>query len=279
MDLAGLPFQSRIDGGSVYYRNGNDIQNPNWTVNNAFTGQLVNRVYGSSGVTYDINDNLNLAYRIGYDIFTEENSSGQNVGGLDGFVTGGYRTFANTNTIWDHTFTVNGAYDLSEALRLSFNAGTQLRRNTLDRQGVTSLNQLVFGTFRHFNFTAQSPIQFKTEQNIVGIFGQAEFDYNGFLFVTLAGRQDAVSNFSEDNRSLFYPSISAAFILSDVLPEITNNGIIDFVKLRAGFGTSAGFRNGFPIATTLDLNPREFTNGGKQLYQPIPPDHSLVTQT
>ena len=262
VDLAGLPFQNPITGGSVYYRTGNDIQNPNWTVANAFNGQVVNRVYGSTGAVYQLNDNLNVAYRIGYDIFTEDNSTGQNVGGLDGFVTGGYRTFSNTNTIWDHTFTVNGAYDLNESLRLSFNVGATSRRNVLDRQGVTSQNQLAFGIFRHFNFTTQSPIQFRSEQNIIGLFGQAEFDYNGYLFVTIAGRNDAVSNFAENNRSLFYPSISAAFILSDVMPEITNNPVLDMVKLRAGFGTSAGFRGGFPIASTLDLNPQAFTTPG-----------------
>ena len=280
VDLAGLPFQNPITGGSVYYRNGNDIQNPNWTVANAFNSQLTNRVYGTTGATYDINDNLNVAYRIGYDIFTEDNESGQNVGGIDGFVTGGYRTFSNTNTIWDHTFTVNGAYDLNEALRLSFNVGATSRRNVLDRQGVTSQNQLVFGTFRHFNFTAQSPVQRRLEQNILGLFGQAEFDYNGYLFVTLAGRNDAVSNFSEDNRSLFYPSISAAFILSDVVPEITNNPILDMVKIRAGFGTSAGFRNGFPIASTLDLNPREFADAnGNMSFLPTPQVSSWVIPT
>ena len=262
VDLNGLPFENPVDGSSTYYRNGNDIQNPRWTAANAFNGALTNRIYGNTGVTYTLNDNINVAYRIGYDIYAEDAERGQNVGGLDGDVTGGYSTFTNTNSIWDHTFTLNGAYDLNEALRLSFNVGSQLRRNVLDRQGVRSQNQLVFGTFRHFNFTAQSPIQNRQEQNIVGIFGQAEFDYNGYLFVTLAGRRDAVSNFTEDNRSLFYPSVSAAFLLSDVVPEITNNNILNGVKLRAGFGTSAGFRNGFPVASTLNLQPREFIDAG-----------------
>ena len=263
IDLTNLPFENPIDGSSVYYRNGNDIQNPNWTVANAFTGQITNRVFGSTGVTYQINDNINLAYRIGYDIFAEDNSGGQHRGGIDGPLTGEFRTFTNTNSIWDHTFSVNGAYDLNEALRLSFNAGFNPRRQTLERQGVISNNQLVFGTYRHFNFTQQAPIQTSQEQNILGYFGQVEFDYNGYLFVTLAGRNDVVSNFATDNRSLFYPSISTSLILSDVVPAITNNGFVNLVKLRAGFGTSAGFRQGFPIASTLDVSSRDFidTNG------------------
>ncbi len=258
IDLMNLPFENPLDGSSVYYRNGNDIQNPNWTVKNSFIGQLTNRVFGTVGASYDITENLNVAYRLGYDIYNERNESGQHKGGVEGPLTGLYRTFDNQSTIWDHTLTINGNYSLTDLLRLNFNLGATSRRSTLDRQGVTSTNQLVFGTFRHFNFTDQAPVQFTTEQNIVGLFGQVELDYNGYLFVTLAGRNDAVSNFSEDNRSLFYPSVSTSLILSEVLPQITSPNTLNLLKIRAGFGTSAGFRSGFPIASTLDVSSREF---------------------
>ena len=258
IDLVNLPFENPLDGSSVYYRNGNDIQNPNWTVKNAFNSQLTNRVFGTIGTGYEINENLNVAYRLGYDIYSERNESGQHKGGVEGPLTGQYRTFDNVSAIWDHTLTLNGNYNLSDLLRLNFNLGATSRRSTLERQGVTSRNQLVFGTFRHFNFTDQSPIQFTTEQNIVGLFGQAELDYNGFLFVTLAGRNDAVSNFSENNRSLFYPSISTSLILSEIFPQITSPAALNLLKLRAGFGTSAGFRSGFPTVSTLNVSSREF---------------------
>jgi len=163
IDLTNLPFQNPIDGSSVYYRNGNDIQNPNWTVANAFNGQVTNRAFGTLGASYDINENLNVAYRLGYDLYTESNESGQNRGGVEGPLTGQYRTFDNVSAIWDHTFTFNGNYDLSSNVGLTFNIGATSRRTTIERQGVTSTNQLVFGTFRHFNFTDQAPIQFSEE--------------------------------------------------------------------------------------------------------------------
>ena len=260
IDLMNLPFQNPLDGSSVYYRSGNDIQNPRWTVANAFNGQITDRVFGTLGGGYDINENLNVAYRLGYDLYTESNESGQNRGGVEGPITGQYRTFDNISTIWDHTLSLNGNYALSSTVALNFNLGATSRRSTLDRQGVTSTNQLVFGTFRHFNFTDQAPIQFTTEQNILGFFGQAEIDYKGYLFVTLAGRNDAVSNFSENNRSLFYPSVSTAVILSEIFPGITSPNYINLVKLRAGFGTSAGFRVGFPTVSVVDAESRKFVN-------------------
>ncbi|MDQ3535752.1 MAG: TonB-dependent receptor plug domain-containing protein [Bacteroidota bacterium] len=41
VDLIGLPWENPLDRSSIYYRNGNDIQHPIWTVNNSFTGQKV----------------------------------------------------------------------------------------------------------------------------------------------------------------------------------------------------------------------------------------------
>lgn len=258
IDLTNLPFQNPVDGSSVYYRSGNDIQNPRWTVANAFNGQVTNRVFGTLGTSYDINDNLNVGYRLGYDLYTEANESGQNKGGVEGPLTGQYRTFDNISAIWDHTVSLNGNYDLSNTVAINFNLGATGRRTTLDRQGVTSTNQLVFGTFRHFNFTNQSPIQFSQEQNILGLFGQAEIDYNGSFFLTLAGRNDAVSNFSEDNRSLFYPSVSTAIILSEIFPGMTSPNYLNLLKIRGGFGTSAGFRQGYPTVSIINVDARKF---------------------
>ncbi len=258
IDLTNLPFQNPLDGSSVYYRNGNDIQNPNWTVANAFNSQLTNRVFGTIGTSYDINENLNVAYRLGYDIYNERNETGQNKGGVEGPLNGLYRTFDNLSTIWDHTLTLNGNYSFSESFGLNFNLGLTSRRTVLDRQGVTSFNQVAFGTFLHNNFTDQAPIQYFEEQNITGIFAQTELDYKGYLFLTLAGRQDAVSNFTEDNRSLFYPSVSTAVILSEIFPEITSTNVLNVLKFRAGFGTSAGFRTGYPTVSTLVPNSRRF---------------------
>src|SRR5690606_17527152 len=67
VDLMGLPFEIPETGGSIYYRNGNDIVNPRWIVKNAQNGQLTNRFFGTGQLTYDFNDNVNVTYRAGLD--------------------------------------------------------------------------------------------------------------------------------------------------------------------------------------------------------------------
>ena len=110
----GLPFQNPITGGSVYYRQGNGIQHPLWTVNNARNSQKTNRVFGNIATQFDINDNLNLVYRLGYDFYNERNINYQNRGGVDlpaRTISGFLDTYDNNNMIWDHNFIVNGDYD------------------------------------------------------------------------------------------------------------------------------------------------------------------------
>ena len=69
----GLEYTIPENGGSIYYRNGNDIINPNWSVANSQGGQTVNRINSTTSLTYEFNDNLSLTYRYGLDWYNERN--------------------------------------------------------------------------------------------------------------------------------------------------------------------------------------------------------------
>ena len=145
VDLNGLPYQKILSQVvQVYYRQNNSIQHPIWTVYNAANIQDTNRTFGSLNMSYDINDNLNLLYRVGYDFYNERNINYQNKGGVGGgarTVSGIYETWDNNNTIWDHSLILNGDYDLTEDLDMTFNLGATSRYNHYDRQGVASSGQ------------------------------------------------------------------------------------------------------------------------------------------
>ncbi|MCW3116423.1 MAG: SusC/RagA family TonB-linked outer membrane protein, partial [Chitinophagaceae bacterium] len=82
IDLMNLPYENPLDHSSVYYRNGNDIQNPRWTLYNSFTVDNVKRVYGHLQTRFEFSKGLNLAYRIGYDSYSEFQDYAQNKGGV-----------------------------------------------------------------------------------------------------------------------------------------------------------------------------------------------------
>ncbi|MCL6272438.1 SusC/RagA family TonB-linked outer membrane protein [Muricauda sp. 2012CJ35-5] len=265
IDVQGLPFQNPIDGSSVYYRQNNSIQHPLWTVNNAGSNQETNRVFGQASLQYDINDNLNLVYRAGIDIYSENNTNYQNRGGIGGgarTVSGFYETWNNTNTIWDHNFILNGDFDITEKIGTTFNVGATSRREIFDQNGVASDGQQVFDVLRHFNFLNQNEIQTFVERNLVGVYGQVDFDYDKYLYLTLAGRNDWVSNFTTENRAQFYPSASISFIPTAAIDGLKSENVLNYLKIRAGLGVSANFESSnYPVASTLILDTQDVQDG------------------
>ena len=261
--IAQLPYAHPITGASIYYRSSNGIQHPLWTVNNTQDAQATHRVYGGTSVQYDISDNLNVQYRYGYDVYSEDNTSYQNKGGVDGSVesqSGFYEKWNNTATIFNHQITVNGDYELDSDWSMTFNAGATSNARDYDRNGVRSTGQNVFNVLRHYNFNSQEEIEFASRRNILGVFAQASLDYQNYLYITLASRTDWVSNLAEENRSITYPSASISFVPSSVLDF--GNLPIDFMKVRASYGTSATFPTGYPISSTLSLNTKDFRVDG-----------------
>ncbi|WP_420322575.1 SusC/RagA family TonB-linked outer membrane protein [Flagellimonas sp.] len=265
IDVQGLPFQNPIDGSSVYYRQNNSIQHPLWTVNNAASLQETNRIFGQASIQYDINDNLNLVYRAGIDVYSENNTNYQNKGGIGGgarTVSGFYETWNNTNTIWDHNVLLNGDFDITDKIGTTFNVGATSRREIFDQNGVASDGQQVFNVLRHFNFLNQNEIQTFVERNLVGLYGQVDFDYDSWVYVTLAGRNDWVSNFSQENRSQFYPSASISFIPTAAIDGLKSENILNYLKIRGGIGVSANFESSaYPIASTLILDTQDVQDG------------------
>ncbi len=264
VDLMGLEFEVPETGGSVYYRNGNDIINPRWTVKNAGTTQLTNRIFGTATLSYELNDNLGFTYRAGIDFYNERVTSYSNKLGVNfnAAIFGFYNTTDNNNRIWDHYAAINGSFELSEDIGLSFVTGATSRSTEFDLQGVASSGQLVFGVLRHFNFANQTPLQFTSSRNIIGVFGETSFDYKDYAYLSVSARQDWVSNLPSENNSQFYPSVSASFIPTSAFEgfKSASGKGLNYLKLRAGLGQSAGFPGGFPTVNTAGQSTQQ--NGG-----------------
>jgi TonB-linked SusC/RagA family outer membrane protein len=265
VDLMGLPFENPVDGSSVYYRNGNDIINPRWTAKNVTYRQLTNRVYWNAQLNYELNENLSLGWRTGLDFYNERNINGSNKGGVEftQAIFGFYQTYDNNNTIWEHFVSLNGNYDISEKLGMSFTAGITSRQDFFDQQGVNSTGQIVFGVKRHFNFLNQSPIQFSRKRNINGILGQATLDYDNFLFLNLSARTDWVSNLTTENNSKTYPGVSVSFLPITAFDGTWNDALrMNYLKIRASYGTSATFPTGYPTVNVVEQSTQIFTDPG-----------------
>ena len=262
VDLTNFPYQN-AQGRSVYYRSGNDIQNPYWTIDNVKAIQNTDRFFGNTGVLYDINSWLKLSYRLGLDTYTELNAYSQNKGGVDGDPTGLLRTSFVRNTIWNHTTNLNIDKSLSDNLNLNANIGFQSERNEFIRDGIESTGQLAYGVLQHFNFSNNSainsftgsPIAYQEESNQIGTYADVTLDYKNYLFFNAVGRYDGYSTHEKENNNLFYPGGSISFIPTSAFTSLKGN-FVNYLKIRAGYGSSAGPATPYNTRNAIRLSAR-----------------------
>ncbi len=155
VDLMGWPYQNPADGSSVYYRNGNDITNPRWTVANSRVQQITNRAYGNVQLRYDLMNNIAFTYKIGFDNYSEQHIHKHNKGGQE-LPLGFYRTVSANRAIWDHSLIGNYNTKINDDITIGVDAGVNAYTNKYKQFGQYSSQQLVFDLFDHSNFIQQS---------------------------------------------------------------------------------------------------------------------------
>lgn len=272
VDLMGWPFQNPVDGSSVYYRAGNDITNPRWTVANSRVEQITNRAYGSLQLRFEALKNLNFTYKLGFDNYSEQHIQKHNKGGVE-LPLGFYRTVSANRAIWDHSLIGNYNTKLSKDITLNVDAGVNAYKNYYKQFGQYSSQQLVFDLFDHSNFIVQnktsesgSDMDFRDEQILLGAFAFASLGYKDYLYVNFGARNDWSSKFESNNRQKAYPNVSASFIPTAAFEGLQNSKVLNYLKLRAGYSTSASFGSAYQTRATLGIQANRFlTQGGSTI--------------
>ncbi len=265
INLMGWPYTNPVTGGSVYYRNGGDITNPRWLLENSRQGSYTNRFFSSIGANYSILDWLKLSYNLGIDTYGEDQEYYVNKGAsgfptdVAAFGTGLYRTTSGANTILDHTVRLSAQRNLNKDIDISANIGVNARQDTYEQQGVESTNQVVFGLLEHRNFIdhntrdlRQNQLNFYRRQIWLGAFADVTLGYRNFLYLNVQGRNDWASTHEKANNSLLYPGVSVSFIPTQAFAGLESN-TLNFLKLRLGYGTSANFADPYSTRSFLSL--------------------------
>lgn len=268
INLMGLPYQNPVDGSSIYYRNGNDIENPRWTAQNDLSGDKTYRTYGTLGLKYDLMKGLSLNYRFGADVYAEYQTLEVNKGGKQGgptYVGGLYRTTNIFNSILNNTLSATYNTTLGQNFTLNVDAGADLRHDLYNQTGLLSSQQIVFALFDHSNFISHnvvdeggSDLDYKIEEIREGIYAQVNAGYKDFLYLTGSARNDWVSTLEPNNRQKLYPSISLSYIPTSDLNFLKESKFINYLKLRLSYATSAHFPSPYNTRGYLNLTTNSF---------------------
>jgi TonB-linked SusC/RagA family outer membrane protein len=216
------------------------VDNPYWSIRNNPNNSTVNRLIASLSATYNPLDFMSITYRAGTDIYNEEFSSVR----ASGTVIGGEERGAITqNDIINEIITSTLLVTMRRSLTSDINASLTLGNNVeLARRVGTAWygRNFIAPGFASINNVAQADrtvSQNGFNRRIVGAFGDLNMDWKNVVFLNVRGRNDWSSTLPEDARSFFYPSVSTAIVVTDLLDEFgVDNGykrVLSFAKLRA----------------------------------------------
>jgi outer membrane receptor protein involved in Fe transport len=259
IDLFNLPFSNPLDNSSVYYRR--DIPNPRWTLKNSSDDEAVRRFFGNFTTSYEINSWSNISYRLSMDNYTQTKKYYINKGNGQPFDTEGFmRTSVNENLIYDHTVSYNFDTKIGKSENWNFEGtiGFNPRQESFKYSQIFSTVQFVYGFIEHQNFENNESFSARQNFNIVGTYASTTLGFKKYLYLNLQGRNDSFSSLLPANRSLFYPSASLSFVPTDAFESLKGNNYINFLKLRLGYGTSAGFPDAYKTKIGLNAATNQF---------------------
>ena len=209
--------------------------NPYWVINKDKMSDETRRFTGSVSVRADIAKWWNVSYKLGLDTYTQRAANRVAPGGVysldwqNGMMSDNEMTFRylTHNVLSNMNWKVND-FDLGLVL------GGQWDETAINRVYTMGLN-LQVPDFYSYDNIPDSDKRFSRSSSmkrIMGVFGEFRASWKNMLFLTVTGRNDWTSTLPVDSRSYFYPSVSGAFVFTELLPK---NNVLDFGKVRVSW--------------------------------------------
>ncbi|MEM8896297.1 MAG: outer membrane beta-barrel protein, partial [Bacteroidota bacterium] len=228
-DLTNNPYVNNRTGGSIYYRNGFD--NPYWVAEFAPIISEVNRYFGNATVGYEFFDWLTVTYKFGFNAFTDRRSS-LVPAGSENFPVGTYSVDDIFREELDGNLLVTLEKDLSADINVRALVGHNANQRSFEQTTIVGNGIIARGIDRINNTSSQLMRRDEQElQRFHGVFADISVSFRDWAFVNVVGRNDWSSTLPENERSFFYPGVSASVVLSEA---VTLPSIINFAKVRAG---------------------------------------------
>ncbi|MBP5688162.1 MAG: SusC/RagA family TonB-linked outer membrane protein, partial [Muribaculaceae bacterium] len=246
-----------------------DKENPYWIINKNDLYDKTHRFTGALNAVFEIADWWNVSGRLGYDNYTTDaytfiapGSVAREMMQNGRLSKADYRyEYISTNIMTDF-HKAFGDWDLGLML------GTSTDNTKRNNQNHWGYDFITAGTVSFSNISAAK--QFFKDSNsrkrMVSIFGEARASWRNTVFLTVTGRNDWSSTLPINERSYFYPSVSGAFVFTELMQP---NDILTFGKIRGSWAQVGKDANVFATLTYLE-NPMvyaSFQGVGNQYYQ------------
>ncbi|MEP6491673.1 MAG: SusC/RagA family TonB-linked outer membrane protein [bacterium] len=237
------------DGTPVFLTGGtNGIPSLQWQIANQFNTELTNRWIGSQQFSLTVGPGIHLNNNAGLDTYVSEFGRFLNqrpwlaaIGTTSGSTQ--QRKSTQTTINDDMTLIVDSRPLMNTNVRVSGLLGGNIysQENAALTGNGTSI--VIPNYYSLGNFATQTVnATLTTQRRLLGGYGQLEFDYSDWGFLTFTGRNDWSSTLPTDANSYFYPSVQLAVIFTDALKWRPH--WLDYGKIRV---SSAKVGNDAPL--------------------------------
>ena len=228
-----------------YYYTPYSVMNPYYILNNHLNENESERFYGKFQLDYDFLKWFKFTYRIGLDTSTAHHHQG----------VPNYAALFPDTPNWDSELSsetgstsrrTTRRREIDQDIMLTFNMpvndfninavagfnGNERQLSYLD----SKVTNLTIPTYYNITNSAEIPTttEYQWKRRIYGLYAQAEIAWKNMVYLTLTARNDWSSTLPKDNRSFFYPGVTASWIFSELLKE--KAPWLSFGKVRVAWG-------------------------------------------
>lgn len=241
--------------------------NPLYTVYNNPYKDETNRVIFNGHINYNYSKWLNALVRAGVDTYTthaQQNYSYTSNGNSTADGSGQVIVDSFTKSLYNLDLIFNGIVNFTDNINLNYNIGGQINSIFSNDQYSVGSSMLEPNQFNLSNFSTLKAQNGDSKYLKRGVFASLEFAFYDQFYLTVTGRNDWSSSLPKQNRSYFYPSLSASWIFNKTLgmPDWVNLG-----KLRAAYSSTYASPGPYSIITPY-VTPTFYDSFGPQLSSP-----------
>ena len=206
-------------------------ENPYYVLYNSFATSQRERLYGNISLSYQLAPSLKVTGWARTDYYTDRRN--------DRIATGSIPQDMYTEEIREvkeNNFELLAQYNkqLNDNFALGANLGTNRRINTFYRNTGRTQGGLNVPNFFSLEASVDRPLieDFFSERMINSVYGSANVDFRGIVYLEGTLRNDWSSTLPEGNNSYLYPSVTTSFVFSELFPD---SEVLSFAKVRAGW--------------------------------------------
>ena len=236
-DLKGIPFCEPGDPYSQIHFRSITFDNPSWVAENNTFNEETNRFFGNGNLAFNMDLNptmkINAKYQLGVDYFTTHNQDIWGYGSKG--QTGVIDNYGETDVAVNQLITAGFDWEITDKMNFSIVVGNEFNHERYKSYEETG-EKFNFGGWNHIKNLSGTPSVYENQlqERTVGFFYNVSWDYNSMIFLNTTGRNDVASVMPRGNRSFFYPSVSASFVVS-ALESLEDVNWLSFAKIRGSF--------------------------------------------